>query len=606
MLFCFDFSGSGKSQGPFCSLGWYEQEDVESVLHYLVSSQRVSKIALWGRSMGAATSIFYSRRDTRISCLILDSPFASFKQVVQELANKKASLPAFLTLAGFSLLRSSIISKADFDIELLEPTDYIDKIHIPALFGVGGQDSFISPDHTKQLHKQYKGKKDLIIFEGEHNTPRPSSFIIKATKFLAEQLIAKGEEEPLSPSSETPTSGSKTKENRIFDSPPATNRTSSCTGLPIRQLIGRQASMREQSSKRLDSSDKKPQTSKNKEPSKGLQPKFSWLEHSNSTPCLHIKKQHDDKQDAVEEVKDIKDSLTVQASDSIGTESLPQEPKMTFLKFNRPELEPHIRDRKRGYTAHKSTLNNSRRKTSLFACMDARTKATFNPCNRSIELESSSVTNSNATVITDFTKVIEANTQLPPKTAITKSSIAMKATQLSMQVAHVDLNKTEHNAPNRQEIRHPELARIAGQENLPTTMPYQSSNRTRAMSTNLSYQSPEYCNTDRINGERAQMTTVTTSSTFSRMNTNTDRDASSTFSTLESPSYGKTQTILFQTKDKYKSMTPTAGYVPGRYQSYYDHQNKEQGFSEQVAQYRNNFNHEPYTSEIAVEQLRNQ
>lgn len=36
---------------------------------------KVSKIGLWGRSMGAATSLFYGQKDPSVAALVLDSPF---------------------------------------------------------------------------------------------------------------------------------------------------------------------------------------------------------------------------------------------------------------------------------------------------------------------------------------------------------------------------------------------------------------------------------------------------------------------------------------------------------------------------------------------------
>ncbi len=37
-LFAFDFAGCGKSEGEYISLGWFEREDVESVIEYLRKS----------------------------------------------------------------------------------------------------------------------------------------------------------------------------------------------------------------------------------------------------------------------------------------------------------------------------------------------------------------------------------------------------------------------------------------------------------------------------------------------------------------------------------------------------------------------------------------
>jgi alpha/beta superfamily hydrolase len=61
-VFCFDFSGCGKSEGDWVTLGYKEQLDLQTVINHLRSTFRVSVIGLWGRSMGAVTSLFYSAK----------------------------------------------------------------------------------------------------------------------------------------------------------------------------------------------------------------------------------------------------------------------------------------------------------------------------------------------------------------------------------------------------------------------------------------------------------------------------------------------------------------------------------------------------------------
>lgn len=82
-----DFSGSGLSEGPFVTLGWREKDDVAAVVQHLRSpGQGVSSIALWGRSMGAATALLHSHRDPSIAALVADSPFTDLKSLALELA----------------------------------------------------------------------------------------------------------------------------------------------------------------------------------------------------------------------------------------------------------------------------------------------------------------------------------------------------------------------------------------------------------------------------------------------------------------------------------------------------------------------------------------
>lgn len=85
-LFCFDFAGCGLSEGEYISLGWYEREDLQTIVEHLRAHRRVSTIGLWGRSMGAVTALMYGDRDPSIGGMVLDSAFSSMKILVNELS----------------------------------------------------------------------------------------------------------------------------------------------------------------------------------------------------------------------------------------------------------------------------------------------------------------------------------------------------------------------------------------------------------------------------------------------------------------------------------------------------------------------------------------
>lgn len=55
-------------------------------VEYLRNCGKVSQIGLWGRSMGAATAILFSAIESKIACLVLDSPYGSLKELALELA----------------------------------------------------------------------------------------------------------------------------------------------------------------------------------------------------------------------------------------------------------------------------------------------------------------------------------------------------------------------------------------------------------------------------------------------------------------------------------------------------------------------------------------
>ena len=147
-VFSFDFAGSGKSDGEYVSLGYYEREDLMCVIAHLRATDVVSTIALWGRSMGAATSLMHAHRDPSIACMILDSPFADLKQLCEEMVDKAKeqgiNVPNFVTSIAIRMIRGSVKKQADFDILDICPIAHADRSFVPALFVHGEHDDFVS------------------------------------------------------------------------------------------------------------------------------------------------------------------------------------------------------------------------------------------------------------------------------------------------------------------------------------------------------------------------------------------------------------------------------------------------------------------------------
>lgn len=172
-LFCFDFSGCGLSEGEYISLGWFEKEDIEEVVDFLRKSNKVSTIGLWGRSMGAATSLMHAKADPSIAGLVLDSAFTDLKTLAEELCKTYANLPKLVVTGAMAIVRKTIQNKAKFDINNLCPISHVKEAFIPALFVHGKDDSFIKPHHTQKLYDEYSGDKNIVFCEGDHNSTRP-------------------------------------------------------------------------------------------------------------------------------------------------------------------------------------------------------------------------------------------------------------------------------------------------------------------------------------------------------------------------------------------------------------------------------------------------
>ncbi|KAF8720982.1 hypothetical protein HU200_023391 [Digitaria exilis] len=184
-VFTLDFSGSGLSEGEHVTLGWNEKEDLKAVVNYLRTDGNVSCIALWGRSMGAVTSLMYGAEDPSIAGMVLDSPFSNLVDLMMELVDTyKYPLPKFTVKLAIQHMRKIVKRKANFDIMDLDTIQVAKRCFVPALFGHATEDDFILPHHSDKIYESYIGDKNIIKFDGDHNSPRPQFYFDSITIFF--------------------------------------------------------------------------------------------------------------------------------------------------------------------------------------------------------------------------------------------------------------------------------------------------------------------------------------------------------------------------------------------------------------------------------------
>ncbi|XP_042037533.1 uncharacterized protein LOC121783503 [Salvia splendens] len=184
-VFTLDFSGSGLSGGEHVTLGWNEKDDLKAVVNYLREDGNVSLIGLWGRSMGAVTSLMYGAEDPSIAGMVLDSPFSDLVDLMMELVDTyKVRLPKFTVKFAIQYMRKAIQRKAKFDIMELNTIKVAKSSFVPVLFGHAIEDDFIQPHHSDRVFDAYVGDKNIIKFEGDHNSPRPQFYFDSISIFF--------------------------------------------------------------------------------------------------------------------------------------------------------------------------------------------------------------------------------------------------------------------------------------------------------------------------------------------------------------------------------------------------------------------------------------
>ena len=191
----FDFAGCGLSEGEYISLGWFEKDDVKLIIDFVEKLPGVYTIGLWGRSMGAATTMFYAHCDLRIKAICMDSPFSDFKLLAKELCLKYISLPNFVLTTTMNFVKNTVKEKCGLDIDKLKPILYANKTKTPAFFLHAVADELISLEQTLKLVENYGGEKFINVVEGGHNSLRQKHVLEKIANFFVTYLRKEKEEE---------------------------------------------------------------------------------------------------------------------------------------------------------------------------------------------------------------------------------------------------------------------------------------------------------------------------------------------------------------------------------------------------------------------------
>ncbi|KAL2339308.1 hypothetical protein Fmac_013754 [Flemingia macrophylla] len=178
-VFTLDFSGSGLSDGDYVSLGWHEVKLGGSTDQPFNMPKRV------GLDCVIQLVLLYGAEDPSIAGMVLDSAFSNLYDLMMELVDVyKIRLPKFTVKMAVQYMRRVIEKKAKFDIMNLNCLLVAPKTFIPVLFGHASDDKFIQPHHSDLISKSYAGDKNVIKFEGDHNSSRPQFFYDSVSIFF--------------------------------------------------------------------------------------------------------------------------------------------------------------------------------------------------------------------------------------------------------------------------------------------------------------------------------------------------------------------------------------------------------------------------------------
>ncbi|CCI48112.1 unnamed protein product [Albugo candida] len=208
----FDFSGSGQSDGAYVTMGWNESRDLECVLKHLDNDVSVESICIYAHSMGVYPALIEASKRSpgtiqagkkhqeqmdvsmdsdskkHVRGLVIDGGYCAMTTLVEEMMvqiqQEGFAFPLSLLKLGCSIVRRTVQTRANVDLKLLRPIDFVQYCNIPALFMTGKDDRYVTSHHSHELAAQYSGPSIVLHVEGGHYDVRPQKSYVEAIHFL--------------------------------------------------------------------------------------------------------------------------------------------------------------------------------------------------------------------------------------------------------------------------------------------------------------------------------------------------------------------------------------------------------------------------------------
>jgi len=156
-----DLRAHGKSDGKYCTFGYYEKNDLKILVDSVFSFKNVSRrIGIWGQSLGGAIAIQALENDKRLQFGIIESTFSEFKTTVKDYFNYHVEI-------NISFLVNYLISRAefigDFDVDKIKPSGSVKNISQPVLMVHGKMDKRINISYARENYKNLKSSNKKFI-----------------------------------------------------------------------------------------------------------------------------------------------------------------------------------------------------------------------------------------------------------------------------------------------------------------------------------------------------------------------------------------------------------------------------------------------------------
>ena len=156
----YDSRAHGESGGEACTYGFFEKEDLRSVIDQLEPGPMV----LIGTSLGGAVALQEAATDRRITAIVAAETFSDLRSVVIDRA------PSFLPDAAVDRALTLAAERGHFDATSVSPVMAARTITAAVLLIHGAVDVDTPPEHSCRVFAALGGLKRFVLVPGAaHN-----------------------------------------------------------------------------------------------------------------------------------------------------------------------------------------------------------------------------------------------------------------------------------------------------------------------------------------------------------------------------------------------------------------------------------------------------
>jgi pimeloyl-ACP methyl ester carboxylesterase len=152
----YDARAHGRSQGKYCTYGYYEKDDFVSLLDAL----QLPRAILIGHSLGAAVALQAASIEPRIQAVVALSTFSDLPSIIED------RKPWLLRNAKAEELLEEAAKIAHFPPQEASPLAAAPLIRAPVLLIHGADDDQTPPSHSRRVFEQLTCRRKLVILEG--------------------------------------------------------------------------------------------------------------------------------------------------------------------------------------------------------------------------------------------------------------------------------------------------------------------------------------------------------------------------------------------------------------------------------------------------------